>query len=105
MEAEWSARRVARQLGLSDCFVRRCWDQWIRKMSFTRRPGSGRPRQTSYREDHLIVRNARVQPTTSSCTIQAQVAPLIEAPVSSRTIEGAWLKDIWDCGVHYVCCP
>ncbi|GFX60245.1 transposable element Tcb1 transposase [Trichonephila clavipes] len=25
MEAGWSARRVARQLGRSDCVVRRCW--------------------------------------------------------------------------------
>ncbi|GFY12947.1 transposable element Tcb1 transposase [Trichonephila clavipes] len=37
MEAEWSARRVARQLGHSDCVVRRCWDQWIRDKSFRRR--------------------------------------------------------------------
>ncbi|GFT64157.1 uncharacterized protein TNCV_3784481 [Trichonephila clavipes] len=29
MEAEWSARRVACQLGCSDSVVRRCWDQWI----------------------------------------------------------------------------
>ncbi|GFW66396.1 transposable element Tcb2 transposase [Trichonephila clavipes] len=43
MESGWSARRVARELGHSDCVVRRCWDQWIREMSFTRRPGSGRP--------------------------------------------------------------
>ncbi|GFV54588.1 transposable element Tcb2 transposase [Trichonephila clavipes] len=55
MEAGWSARRVARQLGRSDCVVRRCWDQWIREMSFTRRPSSGRPQQTSCREDHHIV--------------------------------------------------
>ncbi|GFX13592.1 uncharacterized protein TNCV_3136651 [Trichonephila clavipes] len=27
MEAGWSARRVARQLGRSDCVVRKCWDQ------------------------------------------------------------------------------
>ncbi|GFX19008.1 transposable element Tcb2 transposase [Trichonephila clavipes] len=46
IEVRWSARRVARQLGPSDCVVRRCWDQWIREMSFTRRPGSGCPRQT-----------------------------------------------------------
>ncbi|GFX73570.1 transposable element Tcb2 transposase [Trichonephila clavipes] len=65
MEAGWSARRVARQLVRSDCVVRRCWDQWIREMSFTRRPGSGRPRLTSRREDSHIVRNARVQPTAS----------------------------------------
>ncbi|GFX05721.1 hypothetical protein TNCV_3198381 [Trichonephila clavipes] len=30
MEAVWSSRRVARQLGRSDCVVRKYWDQWIR---------------------------------------------------------------------------
>ncbi|KFM75446.1 Transposable element Tcb2 transposase, partial [Stegodyphus mimosarum] len=86
MEAGWSARRGARQLGRSDCVVRKCWDQWAREMSCTRRPGSGPPRQTSRREDRHIVRNARVQPTASSAAIQAQVAPSLGAPVSSRTI-------------------
>ncbi|GFY17729.1 transposable element Tcb2 transposase [Trichonephila clavipes] len=86
MEARWSARRVARQLGLTDCVVRRCWDQWIRKMSFTQRPDSGRSRQTSRREDHYIERNAHVQPNASSTAIQAQVAPSLRAPVSSRII-------------------
>ncbi|GFW82590.1 transposable element Tcb2 transposase [Trichonephila clavipes] len=55
-------------------------------MSFTRRPGSGRPRQTSRREDHNILRNARVQPIDSSAAIQAHVAPSLGTPVSSRTI-------------------
>ncbi|GFW58566.1 uncharacterized protein TNCV_718661 [Trichonephila clavipes] len=64
-EAGWSARRVARQLDLSDCVVRRCCEQWIREMSFTQRPCSGRPRQTSCREDRHIGRNACVQPTAS----------------------------------------
>ncbi|GFX40272.1 transposable element Tcb2 transposase [Trichonephila clavipes] len=86
MKAGWSARRVARRLGRSDCIVRRCWDQWIREISFARRLGSGRPRQTSHREDHHIVRNARVQPTASSTAIWAQVATSLGAPVSSRTI-------------------
>ncbi|GFX11272.1 transposable element Tcb2 transposase [Trichonephila clavipes] len=75
-------RRVARQLGLSDCVVRKCWDQWIRRMSFTRRAGSGRLGQTSRREDRHIVRNACVQPTAASAAIQAQVAPSLRAPVS-----------------------
>ncbi|GFV91797.1 transposable element Tcb2 transposase [Trichonephila clavipes] len=57
----WSARRVARQLGRSDCV-------------------------TSRREDRHIVRNARVQPTASSAAIQAQIAPSLGAPVSSRTV-------------------
>ncbi|GFV79572.1 transposable element Tcb2 transposase [Trichonephila clavipes] len=55
-------------------------------MSFTRRPGSGRPQQTSRRVDRHIVRNARAQPTASSAAIQAHVAPSLGAPVSSRTI-------------------
>ncbi|GFT01378.1 transposable element Tcb2 transposase [Trichonephila clavipes] len=55
-------------------------------MSFTRRPCSERPRQTSRGEDHHIVRNARVQPTASSAAIQAQVAPSLGAPVPSRTL-------------------
>ncbi|GFT83118.1 transposable element Tcb2 transposase [Trichonephila clavipes] len=40
----------------------RCRDQWIRDMSFTGRLGSGRPQQTSRREDHQIV-------STSNCFI------------------------------------
>ncbi|GFW79353.1 uncharacterized protein TNCV_2477601 [Trichonephila clavipes] len=35
-EAGWSARRVACQLGRSDCVVRRCWDQWILPSTPTR---------------------------------------------------------------------
>ncbi|GFX76028.1 transposable element Tcb2 transposase [Trichonephila clavipes] len=86
MEAGWSAGRVSRQLGRFECVVRRCWDQWIREMSFKRRPGSGRSQQTSRRKDHHILRNAHVQPTVSSAAIQAQVVPSLGAPVSFRTI-------------------
>ncbi|GFW51936.1 HTH_Tnp_Tc3_2 domain-containing protein [Trichonephila clavipes] len=62
-------------------------------MSFTRRPGSGGPRQTSRREDHHIVRNARVRPTASSAAIQAQVVPLLWAHVSSGTIRRCLTKE------------
>ncbi|GFW61467.1 transposable element Tcb2 transposase [Trichonephila clavipes] len=55
-------------------------------MSFTRRPGSGHPRRTSRREDHHIEKDACVQPNASLAAIQAQVAPSLGAPVSSRTI-------------------
>ncbi|GFU93531.1 uncharacterized protein TNCV_947731 [Trichonephila clavipes] len=74
MEAGWSARRVARQLDHSDCVVRKCWDQWIREMSFNgdhAQDALHRPR----RENHHIIRNADVQPNASSVTIQAQVEP------------------------------
>ncbi|GFW25163.1 HTH_Tnp_Tc3_2 domain-containing protein [Trichonephila clavipes] len=56
-------------------------------MSFKRRQGSGRSRQTSRRENRNIGRNARGQPTASSTAFQAKVAPSLGAPVCSRTIQ------------------
>ncbi|GFY20199.1 transposable element Tcb2 transposase [Trichonephila clavipes] len=47
---------------------------------------TGCPRQTSRREDHHIVKTARVEPAASSAAIQAQVALSLGTPVSSRTI-------------------
>ncbi|GFT55688.1 transposable element Tcb2 transposase [Trichonephila clavipes] len=86
MEAGWTARRVARQLGCSVCVVR-CWDQWIQEIIYTK----ARLRTPSTNQSWIsrrppVVRNARVQPTTSSATLQAQLVPSLEAPVSSRTI-------------------
>ncbi|GFU56078.1 transposable element Tcb2 transposase [Trichonephila clavipes] len=86
MEVGWSARQAARQLGHSDCIVRRFWHQWIQEMSFTRRPGSECSRQTSRREYRHIVRKARVQSTASSAAIQTQVAHSLRVPLSSRII-------------------
>ncbi|GFV33008.1 transposable element Tcb2 transposase [Trichonephila clavipes] len=85
-EAGWSVRRVALQLVLSDCVVRMCWDQSIRKLPFTLRPDSERLRQTSHRENHNIIRYAHVQSIASSITIQAHVSPSLGSPVSSSTI-------------------
>ncbi|GFW03728.1 HTH_Tnp_Tc3_2 domain-containing protein [Trichonephila clavipes] len=65
MEGGWSARRVDRQLGCSDCVVRRGWDQWIRDMSYTRTPGLERPQQTSCQDDRHIIRNTH----TANCFI------------------------------------
>ncbi|GFU82207.1 transposable element Tcb2 transposase [Trichonephila clavipes] len=56
-------------------------------MSFIRRPDSRRPQQTSRREDHHIVRNARLQPTASSAIIQTQVEPSIGTSMCSRAIQ------------------
>ncbi|GFW59619.1 HTH_Tnp_Tc3_2 domain-containing protein [Trichonephila clavipes] len=55
-------------------------------MSFTRRPGSGCPRQTSRREDHHIIRHTRMQPTASLAVVQTKTAPSLRAPASSRSI-------------------
>ncbi|GFX35960.1 uncharacterized protein TNCV_4214821 [Trichonephila clavipes] len=102
MGAGCSTRRVACQLGRSDCVVRRCWDQWIQEMSFIRRPGPGHLRQTIRREDCHIVRIAHVHPTVSLTTILAQVAPSLGTLCLLEPYEAAWLKDIWDRGAHFV---
>ncbi|GFU05013.1 transposable element Tcb2 transposase [Trichonephila clavipes] len=47
---------------------------------------AGCPRQTSRLEDSRIVRNARIQPNSSSAAIQAQVAPSLGVRVSTRAI-------------------
>ncbi|GFT94366.1 transposable element Tcb2 transposase [Trichonephila clavipes] len=62
--AESFTKRVARQLGRSDCVVKRYWNQWIREISFTRRPGLGCPRQTSRREERHIISPFGVVPRT-----------------------------------------
>ncbi|GFT94645.1 uncharacterized protein TNCV_1990701 [Trichonephila clavipes] len=84
--AESFPKRVSRLLGRPDCVLRRCWEQWVQEMSFKRRPDSGHLRLTSHREDHHIVRYAPILPTASSAAVQAQVAPSLGTPVSSRTI-------------------
>ncbi|GFW65064.1 hypothetical protein TNCV_393301 [Trichonephila clavipes] len=45
--------------------------------------------------------NARVQPTASSATIQTHVAPLLGAPVSSRTIRRRLAEGHLGHGTHY----
>ncbi|GFS65270.1 HTH_Tnp_Tc3_2 domain-containing protein [Trichonephila clavipes] len=44
-------------------------------------------------------------PTASSIAIQAQIAPSLGALCLLEVYASAWLKDIWDRGAHYVCCP
>ncbi|GFW29918.1 uncharacterized protein TNCV_4999581 [Trichonephila clavipes] len=83
IEAGWSSRRVARQLGHSDCVVKRCWDQWIQEMKFTRSSDSGRPRKTSRREDlHTIEKCTR----TANCFVSRHPGTGNTFIPSSRTI-------------------
>ncbi|GFX94991.1 transposable element Tcb2 transposase [Trichonephila clavipes] len=83
--SEWTGMSLIMTLK-DPCSARTRLDQWIREVSFTQRPGSVRPRKTSHREDHYIVRNPRVQPTASSAALQAQITSSLGVPESSRTI-------------------
>ncbi|GFV98651.1 transposable element Tcb2 transposase [Trichonephila clavipes] len=100
MEAGCSARRVARQLVRSDCVARRSWDQWIREMSL-RTPSTD---QSSRRPPHR-----KKCPRTANCFISRHPGTGSTFTrglcVFSNHTKVAWLKDIWDRGAHYVCCP
>ncbi|GFV91409.1 hypothetical protein TNCV_899261 [Trichonephila clavipes] len=70
-------------------------------MSFARRPGAGRPRKTSCQEDRHIVRTG-----IAYCFIGHHPDTGSAFTRDTRVLhESAWLKDIWDRGAHYVCCP
>ncbi|GFX88446.1 HTH_Tnp_Tc3_2 domain-containing protein [Trichonephila clavipes] len=62
-------------------------------MSFTRTPGSGRPRQTNRREDHHIVGKCARMANCFIAAIQAQVASSLEALCLLEPCEGAWLDE------------
>ncbi|GFU37372.1 uncharacterized protein TNCV_4273481 [Trichonephila clavipes] len=51
------------------------------------------------------VRHSLRRRSASSAAFQAQVAPSLGAPESSRTIRRHLLKDFWDRGARYVCRP
>ncbi|GFU78288.1 transposable element Tcb2 transposase [Trichonephila clavipes] len=97
MEAGWSTRRVARQLGrCSDCVVKVLGPVDPRDVIYTKtRFRTSSTDQSSRRPLHYIVRNEIVQPTASSTSIQAQAAPSVGAPVSSRTIRRCLAKGNW----------
>ncbi|KAJ4440838.1 hypothetical protein ANN_10685 [Periplaneta americana] len=90
-EAGWSYRRIASYLRRSDHTVRTCWDQWMHEGTHTRR-------LSARREESRILRQARTDPAASSPAILRQLAPLLQAPVSARTISRTRLKKSWSHG-------
>ncbi|UYV66325.1 hypothetical protein LAZ67_4001331, partial [Cordylochernes scorpioides] len=67
-EAGWSNRLIARHLCRSDSAIRRCWQKWVNNGSM--QDGSGRPRETTEREDRAIVRMAVAAPESTLSTNQ-----------------------------------
>lgn len=81
-EAGWSNRRIARHLDRSDATIRRCWQEWVNHGRTQRQEGSGRPRETTEREDRSIVRAALRAPDSSLSSILRATG----ASVTARTI-------------------
>ncbi|UYV83005.1 hypothetical protein LAZ67_22001722 [Cordylochernes scorpioides] len=53
-----------------DAAIRRCWQKWVNNGRMQRQDGSGRPRDTTEREDRAIVRTAVAAPESTLSTIQ-----------------------------------
>ncbi|GFW61492.1 uncharacterized protein TNCV_347401 [Trichonephila clavipes] len=85
MDAEWSARRVAGQLGRSDCVVRRCWGQWSERCHL-------REDQAQDALDRPVVEKTAQRKKctrTANCFIGRQPgagSTFTRTPVSSRTV-------------------
>ncbi|GFU35681.1 transposable element Tcb2 transposase [Trichonephila clavipes] len=86
VEVDMLLRRFRRQYEQLSQFERERITGMV-EAGWSARPGSGRPRQTSRRENRNIVRNAGVQPNASSAAIQAQVAPSLGALTIRRRLD------------------
>ncbi|KFM71407.1 Transposable element Tcb2 transposase, partial [Stegodyphus mimosarum] len=87
-KANWPYRRIARHLSRSDATIRRCWQEWVNHGSTQCQEGSGRPRETTEREDRAIVRAALTAPDASLSSIVRATS----ASVTARTIY-RWLTE------------
>uniref|UniRef100_A0A3B3QNQ0 Transposase Tc1-like domain-containing protein n=1 Tax=Paramormyrops kingsleyae TaxID=1676925 RepID=A0A3B3QNQ0_9TELE len=76
-EARWSYHAIAQHVGHADVTVARCWNQWAGEGTHIRE-GSGRPRQTTPREDR---RQALQNPMTLAPATRTQVLDSLQHPL------------------------
>ncbi|XP_063622441.1 uncharacterized protein LOC134794563 [Cydia splendana] len=80
-------REVAEQLNLSQSAVSRVYQKFTWTGRLAQKPGSGRPRCTSRREDHFIVAAGLRDRHRTGVDIQQQLVQDREEPVSSWTVQ------------------
>ncbi|GBN73539.1 hypothetical protein AVEN_199944-1 [Araneus ventricosus] len=83
-EGGFSFRDIAERLGRNVSTVHDCWVRWSRDGTASRRPGSGRPRGTTEREDRRIRRTAVSHRTASAAEIR--VPPCSVHSIDSKTL-------------------
>lgn len=88
-EGGFSFRDIAERLGRNVSTVHECWQQWSREGTASRRPGSGRPRGTTEREDRRVRRMAVANRTASAAEIRAAVGTTVtQRTVTNRLLQG-----------------
>ena len=89
-EAGWTYQQIAAHVGhnVGLTVVCRCFQQWSVEHSHTRRPGSGRPRNTDARQDRRIV------PTAVAASMK-EIRAHVASAVSPRPLVTVLLQPLW----------
>lgn len=86
LEENNSQRYVANRFGISQSVVSRIYSRFRETGSYHRRPGQGRPRETSNRDDRAIVRQAVQNRSVSVRIIAGHINHDRRRPISTSTI-------------------
>ncbi|GBN73285.1 Transposable element Tc1 transposase [Araneus ventricosus] len=85
----FSFRDIVVRLGRNVSTMHDCWQQWSREGTASRRPGSGRPRGTTEREDRRVRRMAVAHRNASVAEIPAAVGTTVtQRTVAIRLLQG-----------------
>ncbi|GBN26918.1 hypothetical protein AVEN_111680-1 [Araneus ventricosus] len=88
-ESGFSFRDIAERLGRNVSTVHDCWQQWSREGSASIRPGYGRPRRTTERENRRVWRVAVDHRTASAAEIPAAVGNTVTIrTVTNQLLQG-----------------
>lgn len=82
----YSKKHIARIMKVPPITVRRTLNRISETRSYGSRPRSGRPKVTSSRDDSMIVRQAKYQPTASANKVRSEVFSTATAGPSARTV-------------------
>ncbi|GBO44810.1 hypothetical protein AVEN_275372-1, partial [Araneus ventricosus] len=99
-EGGFSFRDIAERFGRNVSTVHDCWHQWSRDGTASRRPGSGRPRGTTEREDRRFRRIAVAHRTASAAEIRAVVGTTADTTNCYKSVTSRTAPSQMPCSVH-----
>lgn len=86
LEAGYGQREVARRLNLSRSAVQRVYRRYLETGTFVRRPGTGRPRATTERDDRFIATTSLRDRGLNAVQLQQQLRDVRGVAISRWTV-------------------